>query len=152
MDASQESQPSATPASEQIDPADCFKILLATDIHLGYKEKDLVIGMNLFLVHFCWCMQQQNCVVYNGDLRLWFHSSHFSVVFAGKDSFIAFEEILYYAEHHQVDFVLLGGDLFHDTNPSKEALHKYDITDHLLWLSIEYKFNNSQLHFTRKDA
>lgn len=46
--------------------------------------------------------------------------------FSGNDSFIAFEEILYYAKHHQVDFVLLGGDLFHDTNPSKEALHRYD--------------------------
>lgn len=45
MDASEESQPSAAQASEQIDPADCFKILLATDIHLGYKEKDPVVGM-----------------------------------------------------------------------------------------------------------
>lgn len=45
--------------------------------------------------------------------------------FSGKDSFIAFEEILWYAKDHQVDFVLLGGDLFHDTNPSKEALHRY---------------------------
>lgn len=48
--------------------------------------------------------------------------------FSGNDSFIAFEEILYYAKYHQVDFILLGGDLFHDTNPSKEALNKYDIT------------------------
>lgn len=56
-----------------------------------------------------------------------FHSLYCSVVLIGKDSFIAFEEILYYAQHHQVDFVLLGGDLFHDTNPSKEALHRYDI-------------------------
>lgn len=26
------------------DPENCFKILLATDIHLGYKEKDEIIG------------------------------------------------------------------------------------------------------------
>lgn len=42
----------------------------------------------------------------------------------GNDSFITFEEILYYAKQRQVDFILLGGDLFHDTNPSKEALNK----------------------------
>lgn len=55
MDASQESQSgSAAPASQKIDPANCFKILLATDIHLGYKEKDLVTGMyNMFSVQFC---------------------------------------------------------------------------------------------------
>lgn len=28
----------------QINAEDCFKILMATDIHLGYKEKDLIIG------------------------------------------------------------------------------------------------------------
>lgn len=44
MDTLGESQTSAAPESEQIDPEDCFKILLATDIHLGYKEKDLVLG------------------------------------------------------------------------------------------------------------
>lgn len=27
------------------EPENCFKILLATDIHLGYKEKDEIIGM-----------------------------------------------------------------------------------------------------------
>lgn len=53
----------------------------------------------------------------------------FCFVFLGNDSFVAFEEILYHAKHHQVDFVLLGGDLFHDTNPSKEALHRYDIAN-----------------------
>lgn len=42
----------------------------------------------------------------------------------GNDSFITFEEILYHAREQQVDFILLGGDLFHDTNPSKEALNK----------------------------
>ncbi|XP_055324860.1 double-strand break repair protein MRE11-like [Sitodiplosis mosellana] len=67
------------------DPEDCFKILLATDIHLGYKEKDEIIG---------------------------------------KDSFVTFAEILQHAKQREVDFILLGGDLFHDTNPSKEALQK----------------------------
>lgn len=41
-------------ASEQqeINPADCFKILLATDIHLGYKEKDVNTGIGYFVFDF----------------------------------------------------------------------------------------------------
>ncbi|XP_031620222.1 double-strand break repair protein MRE11 [Contarinia nasturtii] len=72
-------------ASGDPDPENCFKILLATDIHLGYKEKDEIIG---------------------------------------KDSFVTFSEILEHAKNNEVDFILLGGDLFHDTNPSKEALQR----------------------------
>lgn len=32
--------------TEEIDvnPDDCFKILVATDIHLGYNEKDIIRG------------------------------------------------------------------------------------------------------------
>lgn len=44
---------------------------------------------------------------------------------SGKDSFVTFAEILQHAKQREVDFILLGGDLFHDTNPSKEALQKY---------------------------
>lgn len=53
-----ESQSSCPPES-QASTDDCFKILLATDIHLGYKEKDIVIGILfiLFLHAFaCHCM------------------------------------------------------------------------------------------------
>lgn len=35
---------SETPEESRLSAENCFKILLATDIHLGYKEKDLVIG------------------------------------------------------------------------------------------------------------
>ena len=35
------------------------------------------------------------------------------------DSFEAFEEILHLAEEQDVDLILLGGDLFHDNNPSR---------------------------------
>lgn len=54
MDTSETSQASAAPEQQEIFPADCFKILLATDIHLGYKEKDVVTGIigNSF-VHLC---------------------------------------------------------------------------------------------------
>lgn len=86
--------------------ADCFKILIATDIHLGYNEKDAVRGMNIFANSFRFGVCQ---IV------------HF---FAGEDSFIAFEEILGHAKMNEVDFILLGGDLFHDPNPTQNAMHK----------------------------
>lgn len=35
---------SSTEEQSGPDPENCFKILLATDIHLGYKEKDEIIG------------------------------------------------------------------------------------------------------------
>ena len=62
-----------------------LKILIATDHHLGYKEKDPIIG---------------------------------------NDSFETFEECLVKANELQVDFVLLGGDLFHEHRPSAEAYFK----------------------------
>lgn len=40
------------------------------------------------------------------------------------DSFITFEEILKYGRDNEVDFILLGGDLFHDTKPSQTTLLK----------------------------
>ena len=39
----------------------------------------------------------------------------------GQDSFEAFEECLQIANNRKVDFVLLGGDLFHDQKPSQKA-------------------------------
>ncbi|XP_052264918.1 double-strand break repair protein MRE11-like isoform X2 [Dreissena polymorpha] len=63
---------------------DILKILIATDNHLGYAEKDPV---------------------------------------RGNDSLVAFEEILENARKHEVDFVLLGGDLFHENKPSRRIIH-----------------------------
>jgi double-strand break repair protein MRE11 len=52
------------------------------------------------------------------------------------DSFNAFEEVLQLAQAHDVDLLLLGGDLFHDNKPSRptviraiELLHKYCLGD-----------------------
>lgn len=42
----------------------------------------------------------------------------------GNDSFDAFREVLEQARAHQVDFVLLGGDLFHENKPSRATMHK----------------------------
>ncbi|XP_054002980.1 double-strand break repair protein MRE11 isoform X1 [Hylaeus anthracinus] len=73
--------------SKNIDEENTFKILIATDIHLGYDHNKK----------------------------------------RGKepeDSFVTFEEILQHGKEQEVDFILLGGDLFHDTKPSQTALIK----------------------------
>ncbi|XP_054738689.1 double-strand break repair protein MRE11 [Anastrepha obliqua] len=70
--------------SEEVDAEDVLRIMVATDNHLGYAEKNAV---------------------------------------RGEDSFIAFEEILEMAVQEDVDFILLGGDLFHDAVPSQNTLH-----------------------------
>lgn len=42
----------------------------------------------------------------------------------GNDSFVTFEEILKISRDEEVDFILLGGDLFHENIPSTQCLHK----------------------------
>ncbi|RAL44580.1 hypothetical protein DM860_003339 [Cuscuta australis] len=64
---------------------DTLKILVATDCHLGYLEKD--------------------------EIRR-------------HDSFRSFDEICSIAEKNKVDFLLLGGDLFHENKPSRTTLVK----------------------------
>jgi double-strand break repair protein MRE11 len=77
-----------------------FRIMIATDNHLGYLEDDQI---------------------------------------RGDDSFIAFEEILKISKSENIDFLLLGGDLFHHHNPSKKTIirasnilqkHVYGQKDH----------------------
>uniref|UniRef100_A0A8C5AUR4 Double-strand break repair protein MRE11 n=1 Tax=Gadus morhua TaxID=8049 RepID=A0A8C5AUR4_GADMO len=71
-------------SSLTLDDEDTFKILIATDIHLGFLEKDAI---------------------------------------RGDDTFTTLEEILQCARTNQVDFILLGGDLFHENKPSRRCLH-----------------------------
>lgn len=40
------------------------------------------------------------------------------------DSFNTFEEVLQLAKEHNVDFILLGGDLFHVNQPSMTSLER----------------------------
>ncbi|EPQ51935.1 DNA repair exonuclease [Gloeophyllum trabeum ATCC 11539] len=60
-----------------------IKILLATDNHIGYNERDPI---------------------------------------RGQDSINTFKEILQLAVKHDVDLILLGGDLFHENRPSRDTL------------------------------
>ena len=68
---------------ETKDANDVIKILVTTDNHLGFMEKDPE---------------------------------------RGNDSFVSFEEALEIAKAEQVDFILLGGDLFHENKPSRDCL------------------------------
>ncbi|KAM8816820.1 double-strand break repair protein MRE11 [Rhynchonycteris naso] len=70
--------------ADALDDENTFKILVATDIHLGYMEKDAV---------------------------------------RGNDTFVTLDEILKLAQENEVDFILLGGDLFHENKPSRKTLH-----------------------------
>lgn len=70
--------------SDALDDENTFKILVATDIHLGFMEKDAV---------------------------------------RGNDTFVTLDEILKLAQENEVDFILLGGDLFHENKPSRKTLH-----------------------------
>lgn len=62
-----------------------FKIMITTDNHMGYNEKDVIMA---------------------------------------DDSFNSFEETLKIANNRKVDFVILGGDLFHDQRPSAITYNK----------------------------
>lgn len=42
----------------------------------------------------------------------------------GNDSITTFEEILMIARDQKVDFILLGGDLFHENRPSRKILYQ----------------------------
>ncbi len=82
---------------------DVFRILVATDNHLGYLEDDPV---------------------------------------RFNDSFQSFEEVLKIAKTKNVDFVLLGGDLFHHSKPSRQCLHK------TIKILRKYCMGNSPIQFT----
>jgi len=64
---------------------DTLRILVATDTHIGYNEKD--------------------------EIR-------------GRDALNTFEEVLQIARQKNADFVLHGGDLFHDNKPSRGCLYR----------------------------
>lgn len=79
-----------TKGDSHLDNPNSLRIMVSSDNHLGYKEKDAELG---------------------------------------PDSFRVFEEMLETANARNVDFVLLGGDLFHEMSPSAKTYNK---TSHIL--------------------
>ncbi|KAL8607335.1 hypothetical protein ACOMHN_039485 [Nucella lapillus] len=96
------------PKEGEKDDTNTLRMLVATDIHLGYGERDAV---------------------------------------KGNDTLVTFEEILENAQKHNVDFVLLGGDLFHENKPSRRIMHgclsllrKYCLGDK----PVQFEFQSDQ--------
>ncbi|XP_075997783.1 double-strand break repair protein MRE11 [Genypterus blacodes] len=85
-----------------LDDEDTFKILIATDVHLGYLEKDAI---------------------------------------RGSDTYNTLNEILKCAKTNQVDFILLGGDLFHENKPTRRCLHT------CISMMRQYCMGDSPIHF-----
>nr|CDS29742.1 double strand break repair protein MRE11A [Hymenolepis microstoma] len=79
-----------------------LRILLTTDNHVGYLEKDGI---------------------------------------RGNDTFKSLEEILCLAKRHNVDFILQGGDLFHESRPSIRCINE------VLRLVRTYCFNDRSVSF-----
>ncbi|TRM67043.1 Metallo-dependent phosphatase-like protein [Schizophyllum amplum] len=77
--------PTQAPEIQNPYPDDMIRIMLATDNHIGYMERDPI---------------------------------------RGQDSINSFREVLQLAVKHDVDFVLLAGDLFHENKPSRDCLYK----------------------------
>ncbi|KAK3638884.1 meiotic recombination [Elasticomyces elasticus] len=65
--------------------ADTIRILVSTDNHVGYKERDPI---------------------------------------RGDDSWESFHEVMCLAKEHDVDMVLLAGDLFHENKPSRKSMYQ----------------------------
>ena len=78
-----------------------LRVLISTDNHLGYLEKD--------------------------NIR-------------SNDSYAAFEEILIQGKQQKVDFILLGGDLFHENKPSRSTLY------HTFKLCHQYCLGNNPIY------
>lgn len=81
---------------------DTFRILVCTDTHVG----------------MCWHLQ----VFWLPALTLEGYNEKDPV--RGLDSFNTWDEILEYAKTYDVDFILHGGDLFHENRPSRKTLYK----------------------------
>ncbi|VDO27807.1 unnamed protein product, partial [Haemonchus placei] len=86
------------------DHEDILRILIASDIHVGYGENK----PNLYL-----------------------------------DSVNTFEEVLKIATEKKVDMVLLGGDLFHENNPSRDMQHR------VIQLLRQYCLNDREVRLVR---
>lgn len=82
---------------------DVFNILIATDNHLGYGEKKPELRKCLNIPY--------NFLLINYEIP-------------EQDSFRTFEEILQIAVKNEVDFILLGGDLFHESQPSSYCMYR----------------------------
>ncbi|KAF9563764.1 Double-strand break repair protein mre11a [Mortierella alpina] len=80
---------------------DTFSILVATDNHLGYLEKDPVRGNDSFEAF----------------------EEILEIASKSEASVYALAEAVSFKGRNTVDMILLGGDLFHDNKPSRKTMY-----------------------------
>lgn len=91
------------------DLSDTLRILVATDCHLGYMEKDEIRRHDSFKAF------QEICSIAEDKQVLIFFILSLATIFISSSFPHYFK---------QVDFLLLGGDLFHENKPSRTTLVK----------------------------
>jgi len=97
--------------------SEAFTFLVTTDNHLGYRDDDHIRRKQANLDHTLKSLQTKHS--FDRNILIFYNQST-----TGKDSFMAFEEALRLARDRTVDFILLGGDLFHVNRPSANVEHK----------------------------
>lgn len=114
------------------DFSNTLRVLVATDCHLGYMEKDEIRRHDSFQAfeEICSIAEQKKVGWASSFVLLICYSPAFSCY-----SCLPFTFHLHGSE--QVDFILLGGDLFHENKPSRttlvktiEILRRYCLNDH----------------------
>lgn len=100
-----------------------FRILIATDNHLGYKEVSPgTVCPPSFAKFELRLICTDDIQLLGGPVWCQFFSQNDPIL--KDDSFNAFEEILQIAVDNNVDFLLLGGDLFHENKPSRQCIYR----------------------------
>ena len=102
------------------------------------------------------CPQDVFEILFASDVHLGFGSKD---AVRGQDSMRTFEEILNLGRERGVDFVLLGGDLFHQSSPPKNvmdgairALRKYCLGEKKTNFDLSGDLNGSCSSLNFKDA
>ena len=102
------------------------------------------------------CPQDVFEILFASDVHLGFGSKD---ALRAQDSMQTFEEILHVGRERGVDFVLLGGDLFHQSSPPKHvmdvairALRKYCLGDKRTNFDLSGELKGSCASLNFKDA
>lgn len=80
-------------------------------------------------------------ILVSTDKHIGFKESHH---IRSEDSFDAFEEVLQIAKRQHVDFILFGGDLFHEITPSQNCMYR------TMKILQKYIFGSGALTFNTK--